>query len=353
MMVKTLMMQEQEQQQPPIAAADRIDELRQRVRQLTAASDSIAEASGVLAEASDFLAQAAYLDEALDIIQNNALNTDQVDWPALRTVLLEQGKNIHTRTDTYGLIRAALLELRDHHSFLLTPEEVSSIFYAPPPENTLPQYDLVDGRYAEVIMPGFGSLIDDQNRKYADEMMQNIRELDQKNPCGWIVDLRTNTGGNMWPMLAGLGPILGDGIIGSLIKPDGSQHAWSYQNGKAMTGSEVAVQVSGQPYRITHPDAPVAVLLGSQTASSGEIMALAFIGRANTRSFGSKTRGLTTANMSYPMSDGAMIFLTIAVIADGTGKVYGQELTPDVETQGDGIPPEALQWLADQPSCKR
>ena len=35
-------------------------------------------------------------------------------------------------------------------------------------------------------------------RKYADEMQQAIRELDLKNPCGWIVDLRRNVGGNRW-----------------------------------------------------------------------------------------------------------------------------------------------------------
>jgi carboxyl-terminal processing protease len=132
-----------------------------------------------------------------------------------------------------------------------------------------------------------------------------------------------------------------------------TQNAWSYQNGKALTGSDVAVQVSAQPYRISRPDAPVAVLLGKETASSGEIIALALTGRPNTRSFGSPTRGLTTANMSLPMSDGALIFLTIAVVADRSGKAYGGEITPDVETSGDGFPKEALQWLDDQPACKR
>ena len=313
---------------------------------------------GPTPEASDFLArlpptEVAYLDEALDIIQKNALNKDKVDWPSLRTMLLEQGNDIKTRTETYGLIRAALFELHDYHSFFMTPEETSALINAPPPESTMPQYDMVDDRYAEVIMYGFGSLNADQDRKYADEMQQNIRELNLKNPCGWIVDLRMNTGGNMWPMLAGLGPILGNGIFGSFINPDGTKEAWSYQNGKAMVGSDVAVQISGQPYRISHPDAPVAVLLGNETASSGEIIALSFIGRSNTRSFGSKTSGLTTANTTFPMSDGAMIFLTTAVDADRTGKVYGQEISPDIETLGDGIPKEALQWLADQPDCKK
>jgi hypothetical protein len=44
----------------------------------------------------------AYLDEALDIIQKHALHKDKVDWPSLRTKLLEQGKNFNTRTETYS-----------------------------------------------------------------------------------------------------------------------------------------------------------------------------------------------------------------------------------------------------------
>jgi carboxyl-terminal processing protease len=155
-------------------------------------------------------AELAYLDEALDIIQVNALNKDKVDWPSLRARLL--GKDIQTRPETYALIRATLLELQDDHSFFVTPDEVHSMNNAPSPEDQWPQYDLIDGKYAEVVIPGFGSLNDDQNRKYADEMQQNICQLDLKNPCGWIVDLRKNIGGNMWPMLAGLGPILGDGM---------------------------------------------------------------------------------------------------------------------------------------------
>jgi carboxyl-terminal processing protease len=313
---------------------------------------------GPTPEASDFLAhlpptEVAYLDEALDTIQKNALNQDKVDWPSLRTMLLEQGKNMKTRTETYDLIRAALFELQDYHSYFLPPEAMSALETGLPVENSLPQVDLVDGKYAEVIMPGFENFNPDQGRMYADGMQQKIRELDQKNPCGWIVDLRMNTGGNMWPMLAGLGPILGDGIFGSFSKPGVETHTWSYQNGKAMFDSEVQIQVSGQPYRISHPDAPLAVLLGHETASSGEAIALSFIGRSNTRSFGSETNGLTTANAIFPMSDGASINLTVAVDADRTGKMYGQEISPDVETGGDGIPKEALQWLADQPACKK
>jgi len=44
---------------------------------------------------------------------------------------------------------------------------------------------------------------------------------DRDDLIGWIVDLRGNGGGNMWPMLAGVGPVLGEGVVGSSsIRPE-------------------------------------------------------------------------------------------------------------------------------------
>ena len=44
----------------------------------------------------------------------------------------------------------------------------------------------------------------------------------------WIVDLRGNYGGNIWPMIAGVGPVLGEGIIGWIVYND-SEYEREYQ----------------------------------------------------------------------------------------------------------------------------
>jgi len=45
--------------------------------------------------------------------------------------------------------------------------------------------------------------------------------LQEMNPAGWIIDLRGNSGGNMYPMLAGLSSLLGEGVLGYDVYPDG------------------------------------------------------------------------------------------------------------------------------------
>ena len=76
---------------------------------------------------------------------------------------------------------------------------------------------------AQIVIPLFSS----QQRKdiddYAAKVQNVIAELALKNPRGWIVDLRGNGGGNMWAMLAGVGPILGEGEPGASLQEDGTQ----------------------------------------------------------------------------------------------------------------------------------
>ena len=44
---------------------------------------------------------------------------------------------------------------------------------------------------------------------FAISIENQIRAADAPDLAGWIVDLRGNTGGNMWPMIAGVGSTLG------------------------------------------------------------------------------------------------------------------------------------------------
>jgi len=65
----------------------------------------------------------AYLEEALDIMQNNSLYRESIDWDALRQATFDVAKYAQTPADTYGAIRFALVRLGDHHSSFKTPYE--------------------------------------------------------------------------------------------------------------------------------------------------------------------------------------------------------------------------------------
>ena len=104
----------------------------------------------------------------------------------------------------------------------------------------------------------------------------------------------------MWPMLAGIGPILGEGTAGMFVTPDSVKTPWSYSDGTAWIAGNASVTVPWPSYyELISPDPFVGVITGPQTASSGEAILVSFLGRPNTRTFGlarpsrvSSTRGV-------------------------------------------------------------
>lgn len=295
---------------------------------------------------------AKYMNDAFDIIEENSIKRYQINWSELRTECTNSAKDAQIPKDTYLSIKCALFRLNDNHSILIPPGQSSvtgmaTETYLPPPDAKM-----IQNRFGYIRVPGYSG---SQQNLFGSDMQKQIRTIDSKHPCGWIVDLRGNGGGNMWPMLIGIGPILGEGIAGSFIAVNGNQEKWAYQDGKGLINGIAVAEVTGQPYSLTNPDSPVAVLFDSSTMSSGEAIAISFIGRPNTRSFGNNSKGLTTATKGYPLSDGAIILLADAFDADRNGKVYEHAIVPDVQVENDipgVIPDEALQWLATQPECK-
>ena len=108
----------------------------------------------------------------------------------------------------------------------------------------------------------------------------------------------------MWPMVAGVGPIVGEGILGFFVDPDSVVSTWRYVQGKSLLDAATITQ-AGDPYELMSPDPPVAVLTDGRTASSGEATTIAFRGRPHARSFGEPTWGVSTAHRGYLLSHGA------------------------------------------------
>ena len=112
--------------------------------------------------------------------------------------------------------------------------------------------------------------------------------------------------------------------------PDGRESPYWYEDGKAGFGDYVQLRTSRAPYVLRDPNAPVAVLIDSATASSAEVLALAFRGRGNSVLVGAATRGLAAGNRTFPLADGAAMVLTVAATRDREGRIYRGAIAPDV-----------------------
>ena len=200
---------------------------------------------------------------------------------------------------------------------------------------------------------------DAAQRQYATQLQALIRAADAPPRCGWIIDLRRNRGGYIFAMLAGLGPILGDGLVGGKRDAKGQVANWTYGAGVVLEGSTRTVAVE-TPYTLARPEPPVAVLTSGLSASAAEAVAIAFRGRPHARSFGEPTLGLPTFNSRRTMPDGAFLDVMTNVDVDRLGTTYDaavpvDEPVPiDWSNVGNGRDPvlaAAGRWLEAEPAC--
>jgi C-terminal processing protease CtpA/Prc len=137
----------------------------------------------------------------------------------------------------------------------------------------------------------------------------------------------------MWPALLGLQPLLGKGKVGGFRTRDGQEAYWQLEHDRAGAAQVVALKVAESiPPADGAVARPVAVLIGTETGSSGEAVAIAFRDRPATRSFGWHTAGYTTANATFKLGDDATVVLAVADMIDRNGRAYAPYVKPDEET---------------------
>lgn len=291
----------------------------------------------------------ALLREVLRASRELSLWRDTVSWQKVEDSAAVLLNGARTARDAYPAARYVLGALGDGHSGLeeFTPSRRPRLT-ARAAASKLPIARMEPGGVAYVEVPWFVSGLTDR-REWTESIAQGIRRLDRETPCGWIVDLRRNFGGDMWPMLDGIAPLLPDGIAGGVAMPRRSTPVhWWIVNGRAYSAVPV---LAGLDFirgsrRLRNGAAPVAVLLDAHTASSGEAVAIAFVGRARTRSFGRATAGLTTANTTVSLPDGTRAAITVGVDIDRHGRRYGGAVRPDVAVLDSAmVRSEAATWL--------
>jgi len=329
------------------------------------------------------------LSQAISGVRQRAYRSDKVDWPALEVRVRAIAAGARDELDLLPAYAVLLNGLGDGHSFVQVPRERHTAFFARhgrsieavaglPPRKVAPpspfkgrqtrdarSLRLVSGAKALLmVVPSFNGY-PPEAQAYADGLFQALAD-GARTACGYVVDLRGNSGGNMWPMVTGLSPLLGNGM--ALGEQDAAGAPYTYAN--LRDGAAVIAQ-GGAPNRLQAVQgwrdlgltgAPVAILQDSGVASSGEAVLAAFIGRPDTRTFGQRSFGLASANSGYRLADGTNLVITVGMMTDRQGRTYPDGFAPDepvaagpgLETDPDDAVVEAAKtWLGRQPACRR
>lgn len=284
-----------------------------------------------------------YLDTVINLAQAYSVYTDNVpDWNQLRQALHEQATGARQLGDLMPAFETLYRELKDFHGAVHFQNRRYNRYYkleAPLPIDQQAWQEIqsgriplraarLAGRYGYIAIPLIPAFDQETIERYAHAIRDSVDRLASTPVDGWIVDLRRNGGGNMYPMLTGLAALLGDGPVGGTVDNRGAGNGeWSIRSGNFFWND----------YQTTHLDAPavdgkadkVVVILGRYTCSSGEALAVAFRGRPNTLFIGEQTTGYSTSNSWRVLREDFIVQFAEGYFRDRQGGVYKDGLIPD------------------------
>ena len=263
------------------------------------------------------------------------------------------------RGDLYARINGLLATLdTDKHSFVMPPVATGQFTSAATARPRVPMFQLVAttrGTVLRFVPPPITASTPEAMSAYVQGVYDEAVALPGiRGACALVVDLSEQTGGNGWPPLIAMYPLFGDANKARWVERDGNPiplvHR-GYLESKA--GHDAPGHVN--PFASFAAD-PLAVLVGAKTASAGEMLLVALMGEARVRTFGQTSYGMSTANMTYTLPDGALFVLTQArsALADGPvfrGGIAPMQPAPKGETADVSLKTAAEWAAANSPRC--
>lgn len=280
-----------------------------------------------------------YAEMAIKQMNQFGMYTDSKAWITAKTEAQKELKSAKNYSDTYTTLGKLVKIAGGKHSFFQPPQQKSAPSgksYRDMPKVTRENYNTLI-----IKLPPFDYNSDTLYRhRYAACV---LKELNKKsNISGIIIDLRGNTGGDMWPMIAAVSPLLPDG---ELLNFDvrGKKSAVNLKKGLlSCSGSSMRTDGFKLPANVR-----IAILTDSLTGSSGEATLLTFRGLPYTKVFGSPTAGYASCNRVITLYDGAYFAITIGKDVARTGESFCNDpIQPDIKT----LNPlkDALRWLSNE-----
>ena len=224
------------------------------------------------------------------------------------------------------ILRAAAKVAGGKHSFL---QLAGSVIEDATSEWPAPEVTITEGGIPVVSLPPFSGN-QAEGVKYASAVLQAIPE----DIPGVVIDLRGNTGGNMYPMIA---------AVHRFLPNDGETLRFRTRKRTQWIPLSYAVQTAGVQ-QLSRIECPVAILTDDHTASSGEATLICFRGLDYVKVFGGPMAGYASANQPFPLPGGDRLVLTTGCDVARTGEVFCDDpIEPDVLTEK---PLEdALEWI--------
>lgn len=255
-----------------------------------------------------------YVRRAVRIMDKQGLYAEGPQWDSAKSAILSVPPL--DMEQAYSLTKEALKVAGGKHSFIQSAESVQADAVS---EARLPEVTVSEEGIAMISIPPFTSN-EAQGLLYARAVLDAVPD----NIKGAVIDLRGNTGGNMYPMIAALHRFIPESE--DMLRFRGRKRTnW-------IPRSFVLDIVGLEP--MARIECPLAILTDGMTASSGEAVLICFRGLDNVKTFGAPTAGYASSNALFSMPDGSRLLLTVSCDVARTGEVFCEDpIAPDFLTE--------------------
>ncbi|WES98215.1 S41 family peptidase [Chryseobacterium arthrosphaerae] len=290
----------------------------------------------------------SFIDTSINLIRSHAVDTSNIR--LIESTLYSKSKDLNSVSDLAPLYTEVFELLKDHHGGL---KYKGRTYGWNKPTNSVNAYVknqlkteksvvslVIDKTIAYMRIPGNDDFSFKKVDSIANDITSHINKANSAKIKAWIIDLRVNTGGNMYPILLGLKEFIGSDhiVFGGFRNSKGeSTGKWEIRDGKMLIDG-IELDRKTQLKIPIKKDIPVVILTSCYTASAGEMTAISLIGRKKTYIVGEPTADYTTAVQGFRINEDAGLNLSTDYVTDRNSKIYKSSIQPDIEVlQGDNL----------------
>lgn len=290
----------------------------------------------------------SFVDTSVALIKSNAVDISNIKM--IENILYTKAKDLNSVSELAPIYAQVFELLKDHHGGLKykgktygwnKPGSSANVYLKEKLKTEKSVVSRVIGKTTAYIrIPGNDDFAFKKVDSIANDITEHINKVNSAKIKAWIIDLRVNTGGNMYPILLGLKEFIGSGdiVFGGFRNSKGeSSGKWEIKEGKMLIDGIELVRKTQLKIPIKQ-DIPIVILTSCYTASAGEMTAISLIGRKNTFVVGEPTADYTTAVQGFEINKDAGLNLSTDYVVDRNSKVYTNNVHPDTEVvQGDNL----------------
>jgi len=285
------------------------------------------------------------IDSILSLIKGRSIYSDQADWNKIENKFIEKLNNSTNDLDSIKSFLTIFESLGDVHSSIIdkgnsfsnypefdevTMKKLMPLVQLSNQETGHIRKELLQDNIVYLQIPSiqaWGAQANEAAQQISDEIC-NV-ELSKIN--GIIIDLRLNGGGQLSPMITGLNMLLGDNYLGGGSDVHGNELQKLEIKNHNLVINNVPMNDIRNKCEFDLSKIPVVILIGPVTRSSGSVLAISFKNREHTYFIGEATaEGYSTGNEYFYFTNDLYVNLSTTYNHDRKKNVYRDVVSPDM-----------------------